>query len=552
MRRTLLVLFALTAGFVLNAQNIDRKMVLVEIATGTWCTYCPGAAMGADDLVENGKSVAIIEYHGGDEYETSNGLNRISYYGVSGYPTAIFDGVLKKEGGDHNNSLYTSYLPKYNQRIDTKTHIDLSMEGSVAGFGYSITATITQDENLNDNTKKVFCVITESEIQQAWQGQTHLNFVQRLMVNGSAGTVVDFSGGDVQDMEFTFTRDMSWNVEHCEAIVFVQDSVTKEILQADKLSLMNIVPEFENDVSIMALNNIPENNSIGYLEPRIEMINLGNQNVTSAEIRYNVNGEEDMVMNWTGDLSTFHSGSFYLDPIEFTLLENNLLTVVISQVNGGDDQNPELNTITQEFGNIVEVTEGPYTLTLRTNDTPEQNSWQLLDEFGDVVQSGGPYDEANQFYSIEIEVPAERGLTGYSFVMYDTGGDGLLKAPSILGFFSLTAGDGTPIATMIKDFGYTSTWPLYVPNSVGIENPVKDNSFEVYPNPVQTVLTVEYTMDSRSEVSVFNTIGQKVMQMPLTSLEGRIELNMSDFESGVYFVNIKSDKESVTRRIIVK
>ncbi|MEA3444251.1 MAG: hypothetical protein U9R19_05930, partial [Bacteroidota bacterium] len=30
--------------------GVDRNLVLYEINTGTWCGYCPGAAMGADDL----------------------------------------------------------------------------------------------------------------------------------------------------------------------------------------------------------------------------------------------------------------------------------------------------------------------------------------------------------------------------------------------------------------------------------------------------------------------------------------------------------------------
>ena len=48
--------------------NIDRNLVLVEIATGTWCYYCPGAAMAADELVANGDPVAVVENHDGDSY----------------------------------------------------------------------------------------------------------------------------------------------------------------------------------------------------------------------------------------------------------------------------------------------------------------------------------------------------------------------------------------------------------------------------------------------------------------------------------------------------
>jgi|GEM_PF-1754998 len=44
----------------------NRQYVLLEIGTGTWCRYCPGAAMEVDDFVENGQQVAVVENHNGD------------------------------------------------------------------------------------------------------------------------------------------------------------------------------------------------------------------------------------------------------------------------------------------------------------------------------------------------------------------------------------------------------------------------------------------------------------------------------------------------------
>ena len=549
MRRLFLLFSILATAFALNAQNIDRKMVLLEIGTGTWCPYCPGAAMGADDLIENGKSVAVIEYHGGDEYETTNGGNRLNWYGVTAYPTSIFDGLLKYEGGSASNSLYTAFLPKYNQRIDTKTHIDLDLMGEVAGLGYTIKATVTRDENLNDHSNNIFVVVTESEIEQAWQGQSHLNFVQRLMVNGSQGTPIDWANGDEQELEFSFTRDMVWNIMHTEIIVFVQDMDTKEVLQAQKMPLSSILPENENDLSVMATSNVPENNSIGYLEPRFEMINLGNANATSAEITYNVNGENETIVNWSGDLEPFHTESFFLDPIHFTLLENNILTIEITKVNGGDDENPETNTITVEFGNVVETFEGPLSLLLRTNDTPEQNHWALLDAEGNIIQEGGPYEVANQMYTETINFPENRSVAGFSFIMYDEGGNGLVKDPQYLGFFSLTDNTGAAVCPMVKSFGYAKTIPLYIPWDYTGINDAETAEFEIYPNPVQANLNIKFNMDEAAQLSIFNIVGQTVYQQEIGA---NTQIDMSSFKSGVYFINLKAESKSVTRRIVVE
>ncbi|HNS47316.1 MAG TPA: hypothetical protein PKH94_08770, partial [Bacteroidales bacterium] len=89
MKKSYLFIVMLILVFQASAQQVDRDKVIVEIATGTWCQYCPGAAMGADDLIANGKEVAIIEYHGGDAFENASSASRINYYGVTGYPTAV-------------------------------------------------------------------------------------------------------------------------------------------------------------------------------------------------------------------------------------------------------------------------------------------------------------------------------------------------------------------------------------------------------------------------------------------------------------------------------
>ena len=107
--------------------QIQRQFVLLEIGTGTWCTYCPGAAMGADDLLEAGCMVAVIENHNGDAFANQYSNARNSYYAISGYPTAIFDGVLRVVGGSHSSSMYNSYLPKYNQRMAVPSNIMMSM-----------------------------------------------------------------------------------------------------------------------------------------------------------------------------------------------------------------------------------------------------------------------------------------------------------------------------------------------------------------------------------------------------------------------------------------
>jgi len=93
-----------------KAQTVPREMVALEITTSTKCPYCPGAALGAEDLLANGKLVAVIEHHnnwqGSDPYVTTASQARCVTLGAGGNPTAYFDVKLKVVGGDHTEYVF--------------------------------------------------------------------------------------------------------------------------------------------------------------------------------------------------------------------------------------------------------------------------------------------------------------------------------------------------------------------------------------------------------------------------------------------------------------
>ena len=208
----------------------EREHVILEIATGTWCQYCPGAAMGAVDLVENGHNVAVIEYHNQDNYVTTSGTARIAYYPVSGFPTSIFDGIEIVNGGSHENSLYPLYLPTYEERKAIKTSIELDVLVSST----LATLTITKTGEMDVSNLRAHVAITESEISENWQGQTLLDFVERAMFPSASGTTFTFDETGVTVLEIPIELSNSWELEHCELVAFVQDNETREIFQGTK------------------------------------------------------------------------------------------------------------------------------------------------------------------------------------------------------------------------------------------------------------------------------------------------------------------------------
>lgn len=235
MKTIIITIFLVTLFCVLIA--IPRDMVVVEIGTGTWCQFCPGAAMGADDLVHNKHRAAILENHNGDAYANTFSNDRNSYYGITGYPTAYFDGTNPSVGGSNTTSLYPGYRTKVNNRLAVPSRYTISAVGTHTGLTYNVAVTVSKVETDTNTNIKLHGVLTESGIQQNWQGQTHLEFVVRTMAPSSSGTPVDFFTNSTQTFNLTFTANAAWNPQHFEFVFFLQNDTTKEILQGCKYNL---------------------------------------------------------------------------------------------------------------------------------------------------------------------------------------------------------------------------------------------------------------------------------------------------------------------------
>lgn len=246
----------------------ERSMVLLEIGTGTWCGYCPGAAMGADDLIDNGHNVAVIENHNGDPYANTYSDARNAYYGIAGYPTAVFDGVISFVGGSATQSMYPNYLPIFEGRADIRTAFEVGLYGSMTSPGeYTVLGTISKLGPAMNQNVVLHIVLTESHIPESWQGQDHLNFVTRLMMPDENGTVVDVAANDYIEVEESFTMDGTWVLDECELVYFLQDTDTKEILQGGKVMVTDLIPVgisdelTENGIAIQNIYPNPFSNS---------------------------------------------------------------------------------------------------------------------------------------------------------------------------------------------------------------------------------------------------------------------------------------------------
>jgi hypothetical protein len=225
-----------------NTYTAIKDNVLMEVGTGTWCYYCPGSALGAEDLLANGCKVAVVEYHGGDSYENPMSNERVNnYYGITGFPSAIFDGLSWYVGGDHTVSNYTNYLPLYINQLNVKTPAKLQVVAtSLGGGSYQFDLTAQKLAPLRNQNLKLFLAVTESHIEEAWQGQSELNSVFRTMLPDANGASIDLVNNTSVTSTQTLTLDPSWVSSELEFIAWIQDIDTKQVMNTTKFSFVNL------------------------------------------------------------------------------------------------------------------------------------------------------------------------------------------------------------------------------------------------------------------------------------------------------------------------
>lgn len=285
MRRISLVLLLLATFSFMVA--VPREMVIVEIGTGTWCPYCPGASMGAHDLIANGHNVAVVKYHNGDAYANTFSNARNAYYGITSYPTAKFDGVLEAVGGSNNQSLYSNYLPKVNQRLAIPSHYSIvAGEGEISNGVMTLPVTITKVENDTNTNVVLHSSITESNIAFNWQGQNRLDNVTRVMAPNQSGTPVSLGTGESTTVNLTFNISPQWQLPNLELVLWLQNVTSKEVLQGKKYSVPGITGAFPASAETM---NFPDTYVGGVRTKTITYYNFTDTPVTATLASDNIN-----------------------------------------------------------------------------------------------------------------------------------------------------------------------------------------------------------------------------------------------------------------------
>jgi hypothetical protein len=297
-------------------------------------------------------------------------------------------------------------------------------------------------------------------------------------VPGASGTSVNFTSNPVQTVVLGFTKNANWVLNNCELIAFIQNNTTKEILQAIKLPLNELLP-LATDASLVSVYNVPAMACSGKASPYLKIKNTTTTNLSVASIKYKINEGPLLTYNWSGNLGLNQESLFQLPQMSFSPSTENLFTAFIQTSNGGIDPNHLNDTIHKPFL-VAESYFSTINFELRTDNNPQQTTWQILNGNNQVVFSGGPYTgQPNTLIQQELEF-LQSGC--YKFIISDSGNDGIC-CTSGNGYFTLKDINNQAIYSN-GDFGPKETVEFgmkiaILDLTVFLEGPFNTSSFEM-------------------------------------------------------------------------
>ena len=128
--------------------------------------------------------------------------------------------------------------------------------------------------------------------------------------------------------------------------------------------------------------------------------------------------------------------------------------------------------------------------------------------------------------------------------------------PRIVDMQTLSNGNLAIAGTNIYDYSIPiSSYPYVVifedNSSSTSEQPSLIRPYSFYPNPARDFIKLSAVSGQLSAVRVYNTLGMLVEEFEMQSNE--IDINISDYKSGMYFINISTDNgDTFTEKVVVR
>ncbi|HLP50757.1 MAG TPA: T9SS type A sorting domain-containing protein, partial [Chitinophagales bacterium] len=87
---------------------------------------------------------------------------------------------------------------------------------------------------------------------------------------------------------------------------------------------------------------------------------------------------------------------------------------------------------------------------------------------------------------------------------------------------------------------------------LAIEETAKAPNFDVYPNPTNETITLQFDKDMFDSVSLLDITGRRLLSQKLVTGQGTLQLNLKNYTAGIYIVELTGPRATQITRKVVK
>ncbi|HTF05615.1 MAG TPA: T9SS type A sorting domain-containing protein, partial [Bacteroidia bacterium] len=188
------------------------------------------------------------------------------------------------------------------------------------------------------------------------------------------------------------------------------------------------------------------------------------------------------------------------------------------------------------------------------NGTTTCYTVMVTDTMGCVDLITGVCHNVTPLPDVTVTGPITTCITDGSYPLAGAPSGGTFTGPGVTGstFSPSAAGTGTHliIYSFTDSSGCTAsdTLSIVVSPCVGVAENTALNGVNAYPNPFENTFIVDLTATGVAMVRITNSLGQMVFEQEMN--EGRTEISTSHLSTGVYFLEVSSEKGTTVIKVI--
>jgi hypothetical protein len=557
MKRVLFSALFMLAVVSLHSQS--QRLVLLEEFTQASCGPCASVNPTIYALLNaNPDKITSVWYHtswpGYDPMNLHNPTEvaaRVGYYGVTYVPWSVLDGNF------YSGSASGWNINTVNTRYAVPSPFTMSMQALLNAAEDTIFVTMvaqaTQDIS---GSMTAHNAVIEKNIHfnnpPGSNGEKDFKNVMKKMLPGKDGTLLPSSmvTGDYVIIQESWKLANVYDKTQLAAVAFVQNKTTKEVHQSVNSTTTPVTLPYDNDLQVMDVQNFSATNCSGKVTPTVEVRNNGNDTVTSFSVKYRVNSEPEAVFAWSGSLTPLQKTVITLPEYTFTPVASNILKIYSTDPNSVTDEYKKNDTL----ANVIEaapVTTGRILIFIKTDNAPEETTWDIKNSAGTVVGSGGPYTTSGTMQKDTVDLSA---YDCYTFNLYDAGGNGLCCVNGN-GLFYVVDDDDNTIAEG-NVFGSHTFNEFNFAEAQSIPEPTQAGTLVIAPNPSSgnAIAMLHLNRGANVKAQLVGPLGNVVRMWDhgfMSAGEQSFRLDCENLPAGLYILRVMAGKQAVTAKVSI-